>query len=293
MEGQNQRLTCERVKQWNMVDYLSRLGYQPVRLRNVNAWYHSPLRNEKTPSFKINRRLNRWYDFGLGKGGNLIDFGVLYHRCTVKELLQILSGDTSFQSHSAALWQQEVQDKGIVILEKLPLHSQALLRYLEARKIPLQIAASYCEEIRYRARDKEYIAIGFKNNSGGYELRSPFFKGSSSPKGITFIDNGGSHVSVFEGFFDFLSHRTFYNELDCPQTNHIILNSLSFFEKAQSIMARFQNKLLFLDRDISGQNCSLCAQAISKNYMDMSSLYKGYKDLNNWLVNGNPYSRQK
>ena len=82
MNFSKQRLSIEEVKEMDMVDYLSKLGYHPTKIRNADHWYLSPLRNEKTSSFKVNRKINRWYDHGLGKGGNIIDFGILYHSCT-------------------------------------------------------------------------------------------------------------------------------------------------------------------------------------------------------------------
>lgn|SRR5690554_936868 len=97
MEFRKQGLTVSEAKEIDLVDYLSFLGYKPVKIRNYDYWYLSPLRDEKIPSFKINRKLNRWFDHGLGKGGNLIDFGVEYHRCTVRELLGKLNGHFSFQ----------------------------------------------------------------------------------------------------------------------------------------------------------------------------------------------------
>lgn len=293
MKTENRKLTCHEVKQWNMVDYLDRQGFQPVHIRNTNAWYHSPLRHEKTASFKVNTHLNRWYDFGIGKGGNLIDFCVLYHQCSVKELLKILSGDPSFQSHNPVFFKQDEPENSIEILDMMPLQSRSLLQYLSTRKIPLKIATVYCIEVRYRVRGKQYIAIGFKNNSGGYELRSPFFKGSSAPKDITLLNGEGDDISVFEGFFDFLTHRTLYKELHCPQTNYIILNSIALFEKALPLMELFENKLLYLDRDNAGHNYSRRAQAISKQYIDASRLYKGYKDFNDWWVNGNTHRLPK
>ncbi|WP_026260234.1 hypothetical protein [Segetibacter koreensis] len=45
---------------------------------------------KKRPSFKVNSKLNYWYDHGIGKGGNVIDFAILYHNCTVGEFLQEL-----------------------------------------------------------------------------------------------------------------------------------------------------------------------------------------------------------
>jgi DNA primase len=96
MNRQHQRLNITRDKEMDLVDYLSSLGYQPAKIRSADYWYLSPLREERTPSFKVNRKLNCWYDHGLGKGGNLMDFGIPYHNCTVSELLQILDNGFSF-----------------------------------------------------------------------------------------------------------------------------------------------------------------------------------------------------
>ncbi len=80
--------TCEEARNLDLVDYLESLGFSPQKIRNNNEyWFLSPLRCENEPSFKVNRKLNAWFDFGIGKGGNTIDFGILYHKCTVKELL--------------------------------------------------------------------------------------------------------------------------------------------------------------------------------------------------------------
>ncbi len=74
MDFSKQRLSIEEAKQTDLVDYLSKSGHQPAKVRGNDYWYLSPLREEKTPSFKVNRKLNRWYDHGLGKGGNIIDW---------------------------------------------------------------------------------------------------------------------------------------------------------------------------------------------------------------------------
>jgi len=70
------KLTCEAAKQIDLVDLLSGLGHDPVQIRNHDYWYLSPLRAEKTASFKVNRQVNVWFDHGTGEGGNLIDFGI-------------------------------------------------------------------------------------------------------------------------------------------------------------------------------------------------------------------------
>ena len=95
-----------------------------------------PLVEERTPSFKINRKLNRWYDHGLGKGGNIIDFAILYNNCTVGEFLHQLSGNLSFQKplvkHLDKQAGSEAESK-LNILQDKSLSSFSLLRYLQQR----------------------------------------------------------------------------------------------------------------------------------------------------------------
>lgn len=53
----------------DMIDYLKTLGFKPEKIRNNDYWYLSPLREEKTASFKVNRKLNAWYDHEVGREG--------------------------------------------------------------------------------------------------------------------------------------------------------------------------------------------------------------------------------
>ncbi len=55
-------MTIAEAKQLRIVDYLARLGYHPRSVKSDQYWYLSPLRDERTPSFKVNDRLNEWYD---------------------------------------------------------------------------------------------------------------------------------------------------------------------------------------------------------------------------------------
>lgn len=62
-------MNIQEVKNIRIADYLQSLGYTPVKQQGNSLWYKSPLREEKDASFKVNTELNKWYDFGLGKGG--------------------------------------------------------------------------------------------------------------------------------------------------------------------------------------------------------------------------------
>ncbi len=294
MENKHQRLSISEAKEIDLVRYLSSLGHEPTKVRRDDYWYLSPLRSERIPSFKVNRKLNRWYDHGLGKGGNLVDFGVEYHHCTIKELLNKLSGRFFFQKPIIRHPEIVIRPKqGIKILEDVPLTSFALLDYLRQRQIPAKIAEQYCREVRYELNDKTYYGIGFKNDSGGYEIRNPYFKGSSSPKDITTIKNGSDEACVFEGFIDFLSFKTMHQDLSENSQDLVVLNSVSFLEKARPFMEEHKSIRLYLDRDTTGQNYTRRALSMSERYIDESKRYKKHKDLNDWLVNFNkPQKKQ-
>ena len=103
------QISIDEARKIDIVEYLEKLGYQPQKIRNNDYWYLSPLRDEKTASFKVNRKLNAWYDHGIGKGGNMIDFGIMYHRCSIPELLQKLS--PSFSFHRETLTVQQPRQK--------------------------------------------------------------------------------------------------------------------------------------------------------------------------------------
>ena len=288
-------------KQIDLVDYLAALGHRPQKIRNKDYWYLSPLRVEKTASFKVNRVLNAWYDHGIGKGGNLVDFGILYFNCSVSDFLQHLSqyqtpSISFFHQHSAALnlpasapsfadEKKETLNEGkIIVLETRPLAEISLLKYLEKRCIPLDIAEKFCKEIDFLLYGKTRTVIGFQNNAGGYELRSPHFKGSSSPKDVTFFNHNKEQLNVFEGFFNFLSHQAINKNDAEPLTNFLVLNSLSFFLKERERMEQHQQIHLFLDRDSGGIKFTQQALQWSKKYIDQSHSYKKYKDLNEYLI---------
>ena len=285
MRSSEHYMSCEDARSIDLVNYLAQLGFQPKSIKGNSYWYCSPLRAEHTPSFKVNRNINRWYDFGMGKGGNLIDFGVLYFNCSLRILLQSLNHSGILSAAPVEL--KKVAESKILIGQVGYLKSPVLLSYLLRRKIPPRIAKMYCLQVDYQLNQKSFYGIGFRNNSGGYEIRNKYFKGSSSPKDFTLIKNGSLTVSVFEGFIDFLSFLVLRPQPDVHSTDYLILNSLSFFEKARHVMESYQRINLYLDNNPSGQHYSRNAVSQNQSYEDCSSLYENYEDLNDFLT-GNP-----
>ncbi|CAA9194895.1 hypothetical protein FLA105534_00380 [Flavobacterium bizetiae] len=284
--------SLEEVKAMDMVSYLSVLGYEPSKISNDEYWYLSPLRNERTASFKINRSINRWYDHGMGKGGSLIDFGMQYFNCSFGDFLIGHCRNIPLQ-HSIIAFRNSSEKKQskIIILKEEPLQSPALLQYLKQRKISLRIAHEYCSEVSYGINDHRYYGIGFKNDLGGFEIRNPYFKASSSPKGITTCQNNDKKVLVFEGFMDFLSYKSIRDQFRNKNESFLVLNSLSFLEKARPFMEKHQTVSLYLDRDQPGKKLTQMALNWGNKYKDQSSLYKDYKDVNEWIVKSKTHEK--
>lgn len=281
------RLSIEEAREVDIVSYLSNLGHEPAKINGNDYWYLSPLRTEKTPSFKVNRKMNRWYDHGLGKGGNIIDFAVLYNNCTVGEFLQQLSGGHYGPQRPVKPLERmsdgDAESK-IKIVQERAISSFSLLRYLHQRRVPIDLAERFCREVKYELGGKEYFGIGFKNDAGGYEIRNPFFKASSAPKDITTFTNGAGEVAAFEGFIDFLSFMAIHRNQPQQSIDFVILNSVSLFERARPFMEGHDSIHLYLDRDAAGQNCSRYALGLCNKYKDESCVYRHYKDVNDWLV---------
>lgn len=276
------KLNCDEARKLSIVDYLAQCGFLPQYIKGGNHWYLSPIREENTASFKVNTQLNVWFDHGMGVGGNFIDLGIRLHQCTVEQLLSRLSaGDRSLSFHRRVKETAAEPERKIKIIQADELQNLTLVKYLHDRAIDYSIARAWCREVLFTLNEQQYLTIGFKNNSGGYELRNAQLKLSSSPKDLTYIDRGADTVHVFEGFTDFLSLLTL-NGRDTPG-NFLVLNSLSFVSNSLEILQQHATVKLYLDHDKSAaKEMTFIKQAIP-NVEDASHFYSDYKDLNVYL----------
>ena len=230
-------MTIQDAKQIKLADYLQSLGYTPVKQQGKSLWYKSPLRNESDASFKVNTELNQWYDFGIGKGGNIIALAAeLYHSENVAYLLERIAERTPYiRPASFSFGEQKAHNSSFQGVQVGELSSPALIDYLRGRGINIELAKRECKELRFEHNGKPYFAIGFPNMAGGYELRNRYFKGCLAPKDITHIRQQGKQRAVcylFEGFMDYLSFLTIRvsNNPQCPRLTtqyYIILKSIS------------------------------------------------------------------
>lgn len=302
------RYSEEEKRKLHKVQILEIMAHYGKRLDHTrNALYFSPFRDEDTPSFHVDERRNTWYDYGTGEGGNLFDFvckiagisrGEVYDwlaafRGMVPEgkytdmLLKVIS------TTSSAGTSKIIIDSASHKFTKIQL-----VEYARSRAISEEILMRYCEEVFYHidGRAGRFYSIGFKNNSGGYVLRSSISKRCSSsdittfgPDGMMTEDVKSEKVVVFEGFIDFLSWLTHVGQTT-PKYDCCVLNSVANLTKAMPWISRHSSIAAFTDNDEAGKKAFrtiLDGVAQSTEVIDMSTLYDGYNDLNDKLVHEN------
>lgn len=297
-------MTIEEAKNIRLADYLHSLGYAPVKQQGANLWYKSPFREETEASFKVNTEINKWYDFGLGQGGNIIALASeLYCSVHVPYLLQRIAEQTPhIRPVSFSFRGQPSAGLNFQRMEVRELDSLVLLSYLQGRGINLELAKKECREVYFENNGRHYFAIGFRNVAGGYEIRNRYFKGCIAPKDITHIQHEGRRNDVcfvFEGFMDYLSFLTIRLE-KCPEMpcldwqDYIILNSVFNLNKAIDWLAVYERIHCFFDNDRAGiETCRKIKEEYSYRVRDASHTYKECKDLNDYLVKQHSLKEKK
>ena len=142
----------------------------------------------------------------------------------------------------------------------------------EIRDIPIAVflARMGYEPARRRGDEYWYLAPYREERTASFQLNVR-------------MDNGSDTCNLFEGFIDCLSWMQL--ELGCGD-DYLVLNSVALLERSFPVLDRYERVNCYLDRDEAGRRT---LEALRKRYadkiVDCSSLYKGYKDLNEYLQN--------
>jgi hypothetical protein len=267
-----------------LVDLLAKLGHHPVRPVGTELWYVSMLHDSGTrPSFSVYEKLGVWYDRGLAKGGNVIDFGMAYWKLSLQETLDKIvsvidqpvikiSGAKRRHAHKLPHYQvEQIKELG---------NNQVITAYLKERGI-WQTAQDRLKEIYYYVEDekktrKHFFAAGSQNETGSWEVRSKNFKGCLGRNALTIVDGAKTQLSVFENYFDYLSWLTEY------QTDHtvIITNSLALLPQAISKATNFTSVHLYFNNTKTGREATIEFKLQVTQAFDRSILYQPHNDYN-------------
>ena len=282
-------MNIEKAKQIPIELVLQKMNYTPSKTNGFDVWYLSPFRDEKTPSFKVNTKINRWYDHGLQNGGNVIDFISIKFNYTISEVLNFLKNYSdesifSFQKQKH-IGSKFIESKTkIKIIKVIEIQHYALKQYLENRKIYHYENESNLKEVHYEVNGKKYFGIGFQNRSNGFEIRSKYSKICVEKKDITLIELVKGHknkLRIFEGFFDYLT----FKNLEKNSSDYLILNSIAMINRCDEILSNYDEIELYFDNDESGDLYTKLTLENFKNAIDFRNFYEDFKDLNEWLIN--------
>ena len=276
-------MNCKQFNSISLEEVLVSLGHLPTKQNEKEAWFLNPFSTENHASFKLDKRNNVWYLHSEGIGGNNVDFMKKYLNASVKEVLEWAEQNFfSFQYQNNSNTKQKALANNYTIIEVKDIQHQALLEYLKSRKVENQL--EFLKEIHYRMNDKNYFGIGFKNDSGGYEIRNKYSKICLGKKDVSMIKNGSENLKIFEGFFDFLSFKNIEKSLSDEKSDYIILNSVSMISKIKNLLKNYKKIELYFDNDEAGNRAVETLKKEFENVEDDRILYKDFKDLNDWAM---------
>ncbi|MFP8894089.1 toprim domain-containing protein [Chryseobacterium sp. EZn1] len=287
-------MNCKQLNSIGLEEVLVFLGHLPTRQNEKEAWYLSPFGPESNASFKVDRPKNLWYLFSQGTGGTTTDFIQKYFNISVKGALEWASKQNFSSFHQQA---KPLKSHPNYHIDRImDIAHPNLISYLYERGLSGKVYP-FIKELWFTIENKQLYAVGFKNNSEGWELRNAFYKGALHKKDITVLsfpketesvsnnktqkNTTNQKIAVFEGFTDALSfiemQKSFEGDL-------LVLNSTAMLQKALALLDSYFEISLFLDNDPAGREC---ARKILKAYphaKDFSHVYSDHKDLNEYLI---------
>lgn len=270
----------------NIFEILQASGINPAGKTKKSFLYHSPFREDKHPSFSVSFDGVFFYDFATGEKGNYVTFRKKAKECGLRCYNYFDAQTTTEKQKTQYKPNLGANTESKENFETKYIESHFLLKYCRERGIHESMVRDYCREAEYHTKNGKVIkAISFRNNSKGYELRNPFFKGTYGKKDITLIHTPRKKdcavCAVFEGFFDMLSYVSITASDDI---DFLVLNSVTNTHKAIPQLQRYSKVLLYLDNDQAGSEATKQIQeSLNGKVIDQRKHYQGSKDLNEKL----------
>lgn len=287
-------MNTQQIKdKYTCLDYLGK----PLKKTSAGWFlYRCPWREDNHPSLNVTPNGKVWHDLATGAKGGIIE---LVMAClNTRDLSRVCAEfDSSSFSMSSRVFdcekKEEVDTTTFHSFSLVPLHSRGLYAYLTKRHINICIARQFLQEAHYSFQPREdgkYLyALAYPNDKGGCELRSEFYKGGTSPKGITtHLGKENAPVVVFEGFFDMLSFATMCGGV---KHNYVVLNSCSMKESALEVLKTLQNQIyLCLDNDKGGDDATAFLLDALPSAVDIRCHFAPAKDVNEYLRSKNQHT---
>jgi len=226
------------------------LGFRPAMHSGEYQLYLNVLHLNNRPCFAVNQKLDVWYDHGLKKGGDLMDFGRAYWNGLEtgelsNKIIELCSGqmDTNIQQQKKSKRKRKAQKLPFYqIQETMPLGNNMEISNFLRSQCLWEMALGQMREVYYYVLDekrlrKDFFAAGWPNENGGYEVRGRNFSGCLGAKGMTFLYNGNQELLIFGEYTDYLEWKYANRQ---SSTSVLVLNHPEFLSAALKRSEKFK-----------------------------------------------------
>jgi hypothetical protein len=170
------------------------------------------------------------------------------------------------------------------LIEVFPLRSFWLNYWLWQHRIHENVARTYCKEVHYKIGEKEFAAIGFPNQAGGWLIRNRYHRLHIGPIGPTHLAHGSNHLAVFTDFIDLLTLVSLLGMANPQLPDLLLLHPTDGMTQLRDIEAIYSKIHLFPWNDGKGNRLAEAALRNRRPSIDQRRLYASYKNLNDWAV---------
>jgi hypothetical protein len=170
------------------------------------------------------------------------------------------------------------------LLNTIPLRSFWLNYWLWQHRIHENVARTYCKEVHYTTGEKEFAAIGFPNQAGGWLIRNRYHRSAIGPAGPTHLAHGSNHLAVFTDFIDLLTLVSLLGMANPQLPDLLLLSPTDGVTHLRDIEPIYSRVHLFGWNDGKGNLFTESALRHRPPCIDQRPLYARYKNLNDWAV---------
>ncbi|RZJ23711.1 MAG: hypothetical protein EON51_02195 [Acinetobacter sp.] len=241
------------INQVTLHELLEKLGFKPSLHLGNEIIYHgvfNAAEKEIRNTLSINNELGVWFDKGLARGGNILDFGITYWKNTAidevilqisKLCLSTANDEVHFKGTGRKRKAIKIPNYHIKEIKSIGLNP-LICTYLHAEGL-LDPSNKYLKEIYYYLIDekgtrKDFFSAGWQNENGGWEVRSWYYSGCIGCRGISFIAGNVDSLILFENFEDYCKYL---KETNSIHSSILILNSLDFLNTAIHRASKFSS----------------------------------------------------
>lgn len=290
------------VEEFDLRDYFMHLAHRGVvsLTKKYAKWFYFENGNQKIAVCS-----ESWHDFKASDMGGKAIKAVMYFEKldwleAVHFIKDFLGKNYSFADVEAVkLEHPHLHDYDFFEITKIRKpNNNRLLAYFEKRGISKQTLTDYARQIHFvkeiKGELKQSFGIGFKNHSGGYEIRNEFMPTKLGAGDFAYLGNLQAKTCfVYEGMCDMFSMIEILKRKNyfLDDFSHVCLNSVS---NIRSFIKTFKNRveidfLLCLDGDKEGdKGTKLILEALGQERAkDIRSRFgicenNGVNDLNDY-----------